>query len=63
VKDVLLHSLQFGDLVRHLLQARRELINAARCLLLAGGDTGADANGEPVDTSPDRPSLALASAP
>jgi hypothetical protein len=32
----------------------RELIDAARCLLLTGGNTGADANGEPVDTSPHR---------
>jgi len=54
VKDILFNRLQFSDLVRHPLQACRELIDAARCLLLTGGDTGADANGEPVDTSPHR---------
>src|SRR5258708_40119929 len=40
--------------MRHALQACRKLIDAARCLLLIGGDTGADGNGEPVDTSPHR---------
>ena len=54
MKDILFNRLQFSDLVRHPLQACRELIDAARCLLLTGGDTGADANGEPVDTSPHR---------
>jgi len=54
VKDVLFDRLQFGDLACHLLQAGRELIDAMRCLLLTGGNTVADANGEPVDTSPHR---------
>src|SRR6266478_9906481 len=54
MKDILLYRLQFSDLVPHPLQACREPIDAMRCLLLTGGDTGADANGEPVDTSPDR---------
>jgi hypothetical protein len=54
VEDILLYRLQFSDLVRHLLQACREPIDATRCLLLTGGDTGADANGEPVDTSTHR---------
>jgi hypothetical protein len=38
VKDILLYRLQFSDLVRHLLEAYREPIDATRCLLLTGGD-------------------------
>jgi hypothetical protein len=52
VKDGLLDRLQFSDLVRHLLHPGHELIDAARCLFLTGGDAGTDASGESIYTSP-----------
>jgi hypothetical protein len=48
VKDVLLDFLQFGDLMRHLLLAGHQLVDALRYLLLSGRDTG----GKRVDASP-----------